>query len=195
MPTLATVSLEPDVRRLHDSGGRPVPYRSRTRQARSGGSESLAHGNARAFQPPGYRPVLQFGRSGKLQASNYVGTITTKRGSLVEILPKIDLGGAAHADHDQTREAFLTMLRAYRGLRRAANLPPGAIRALRHFPMLEVFVRLFLDNVGVLVRGGLGRQYVATEENLPFLRGRIAFGITCARTKSTVRASTLNTTS
>lgn len=27
----------------------------------------------------------------------------------------------------------------------------------------------------MLVRGGLGRQYVATEENLPFLRGRIAF--------------------
>ena len=137
--------------------------------------KSFAHGNASAFQEHGYRPVLRFGRSGKLHASNYVGTITTKRGSVVEILPKIDLGGAAYADHDRTREAFLTMLRAHRGLRRAANLPPGAIRALRRFPMLEVFVRLFLDNVGVLVRGGLGRQYVATEENLPFLRGRIAF--------------------
>ncbi len=136
---------------------------------------AFAHGNASAFQEHGYHPVLQFGRRGKLHASNYVGTITTKRGSLVEILPKIDLGGAAYADHDQTREAFLTMLRAHRSLRRAANLPPGSIRALRRFPMLEVFVRLFLDNVGVLVRGGLGRQYVATEENLPFLRGRIAF--------------------
>ena len=137
--------------------------------------KAFAHDNARAFQEHGYRPVLRFGRSGKLHASNYVGTITTKRGSLVEILPKIDLGGAAHADHNQTREAFLTMLRAYRGLRRAANLPPGAIRTLRRFPMLEVFVRLFLENVGVLVRGGLGRQYVATRENLPFLRGRITF--------------------
>ncbi len=139
------------------------------------GLKAFAHDNARAFQEHGYRPVLQFGRSGKLHASNYVGTITTKRGSLVEILPKIDLGGIADADHNQTREAFLTMLRAYRGLRRAANLPAGAIRTLRGFPMLEAFVRLFLDNVGVLVRGGLGRQYVTTQENLPFLRGRIAF--------------------
>ena len=137
--------------------------------------KAFAHDNTRASQESGYRPVLQIGRSGKLHASNYVGTITTKRGSLVEILPKIDLGGAAYANHDQTREAFLTMLRAYRGLRSAANLPPGAIRTLRRFPMLEVFVRLFLDNVGILVRGGLGRQYVPIQENLPFLRGRIAF--------------------
>ena len=137
--------------------------------------KAFAHNNSSAFQEHGHRPVLQFGRSGKLHASNYVGTITTKRGTVVEILPKIDLGGAAYADHDQTREAFLTMLRAYRGLKRAANLPPSAIRTLRRFPMLEVFVRLFLENVSLLVRGGLGRRYVAIQENLPFLRGRIAF--------------------
>ncbi len=136
---------------------------------------AFANDNARASQQHGYRPVLHFGQSGRLHASNYVGMITTKHGTVVEILPKIDLGGAAFAGHEQTREAFLTMLRAYRGLRRAANLPPSAIRTLRRFPMLEGFVRLFLENVSLLVRGGLGRQYVATRENLPFLRGRIAF--------------------
>ena len=101
--------------------------------------------------------------------------ITTRRGTVVEILPKIDLGGAAHAGHEQTREAFLTMLRTYRRLKKATNLPPSAIRTLRRFPMLEVFVRLFLENVSLLVRGGLSRQYVAIQKNLPFLRGRIAF--------------------
>ena len=137
--------------------------------------KAFAHDNARAFQEHGYRPVLHFGRGGELYAGNYVGMITTKRGTVVEILPKIDLGGASSAGHEQTREAFLTMLRAYRGLKRAANLPPSAIRTLRRFPVLEVFVRLFLENVSLLVRGGLGRRYVATQENLPFLRGRIAF--------------------
>ena len=136
--------------------------------------KAFAHDNARAFQEHRHGPVLQFGRNGGLHASNYVGMITTKRGTLVEILPKIDLGNA-YADHDQTREAFLTMLRAYRGLRRAANLPPSAIRPLREFSMLEAFVRLFLENVNLLVRGGLGRRYVATQENLPCLRGRITF--------------------
>lgn len=137
--------------------------------------KAFARDSARASQEHGYRPVLHFGRRAKLHAGNYVGMVTTKRGTVVEILPKIDLGGAAHTGHEQTREAFLMMLRAYRSLRRAANLPPGAIRTLSRFPMLEVFVRLFLENVSQLVRGGLGRQYVAIQENLPFLRGRIAF--------------------
>ena len=137
--------------------------------------KAFARANAHAFQEHGYRPVLYFDRRGNLHASNYVGVITTKRGTAVEILPKIELAGAAYAAHDQTRETFLTMLRAYRGLKRAANLPPSAIRTLRRFPMLEAFVRLFLENVSLLVRGGLSRRYVLTQENLPFVRGRIAF--------------------
>lgn len=133
--------------------------------------KAFAHGNAGT----GYQPVFHFGPTGRLHASSYVGMVTTKRGTVVEILPKVDLGGGADADHEQTREAFLGMLRAYRGLERAATLPPGTIRALRGFPMLEVFVRLFLENVHLLVRGGLARRYVATEGNLPFVRGRIVF--------------------
>ena len=123
----------------------------------------------------GYRPVLHFGRHGSLKTGNHVGVITTKRGKVVEILPKIDLGGATDPGHEQTREVFLTMLRDYRGLKGAANLPPSDIQSLRRFPMLEVFIRLFLENVGRLVRAGLGRRYVLTRENLPFLRGRIVF--------------------
>ena len=45
-------------------------------------------------------------RDGDLAASNYVGVITTKRGMVVEILPKIDLGGAADPDHEKTRQTF-----------------------------------------------------------------------------------------
>ena len=123
----------------------------------------------------GYKPVLDFDRGGSLKAGNHVGVITTSRGKVVEILPKIDLGGATDPGHEQTREVFLTMLRDYRGLKGAASLPPSAIQSLRRFPMLEVFIRLFLQNVGRLVLGGLSRRYVLTRENLPFLRGRIVF--------------------
>ena len=132
--------------------------------------------NPHASRQPGYhKPVLHFDERGKLRTGNYVGVITTKRGTVVEILPKIQLGRDVDANHARTREAFLTMLRAYRGLKRAARLPPSDIRTLRHFPMLEVFVRLFLENVALLVRHGLGRRYVSIQENLPFLRGRIVF--------------------
>ena len=46
---------------------------------------------------------------------------------------------------------------------------------VQRFPMLEVFVRRFLDNLNTLARGGLARRYIPVEENLPYLRGRILF--------------------
>ena len=121
------------------------------------------------------RPVLRFDRSGGLCAGNFVGIITTKRRNIVEILPKIDLGRKVDPDDDETRLIFLKMLRSSRRMQAAARFPNSAIRAMRRFPMLEVFVRLFLDNLGLLVRGGLSRRYVRVEENLPYLRGRILF--------------------
>ena len=112
-------------------------------------------------------------RDGDLSASKYVGIVTTKRGVVVEILPKIDLGGEADPGHERTRQAFLRMLRGSR--RMPVDLPESGIRALRRFPMLEIFVRQFLVNLSTLARAGLARRYVPVEESLPFLRGRLLF--------------------
>ena len=112
-------------------------------------------------------------RGGDLAASKYVGVVTTKRGVVVEILPKIDFGGESDPDYEQTRHVFLRMLRWSRRL--PMELPESAIRAMRRFPMLEVFVRQFLLNLDTLARAGLARRYVPVEESLPFLRGRILF--------------------
>ena len=119
--------------------------------------------------------VFGFNASGKLRAENYVGVVTTRLSTVIEILPKIELGDTQTPSHEQTREAFLLMLRTYGGLTNSKVLPPSAIRTLRHFPVLEIFIRLFLVNLNLLLRGGLGRQYRAIQENLPFLRGRIIF--------------------
>ena len=126
-------------------------------------------------QQGNYRPVLQFDRRGGLRAANYVGIITTKRGTIVEVLPKIDLLGNGEPNDEETRSIFLQMLRTSRRLQAAARFQNSAIRAMRRFPMLDGFVRLFLDNLGLLVRGGLSRRYVRVQENLPYLRGRILF--------------------
>ena len=118
------------------------------------------------------RPVLAL-RNGKLYARNHVGVIETKRGTIVEILPKVDLATFDANEHD-TRDIFLTMLRAYRGLR-FAQFNQANIQALRRFNMLDAFVRLFLDDLALLARRGLARQYRPVEDNLPRLRGRIQF--------------------
>ena len=120
-------------------------------------------------------PVFSRRRDGKLTASNYVGVLTTRRQTVIEILPKIDLGDRNDTSHGETRKHLLEMLRSYRGLRRAAQLPESSIQEMKRFPMLEVFIRQFLGNLQLLVRGGLARRYVAVEENLPYLRGRLQF--------------------
>lgn len=120
-------------------------------------------------------PVFSRRRDGTLTTSNYVGVLTTRRQTVIEILPKIDFGDRDDSEHRETKTHFLKMLRSYRGLRRAAQLPESSIKEMRRFPMLEVFIRQFLENLQVLVRGGLARRYVSVEENLPHLRGRILF--------------------
>ena len=99
-----------------------------------------------------------------------MGVLSTRRGRPIEILPKIDLA----EDHKETRGIFLEMLRTWRGLRHA-ELPQSAIRSLRRYPMMEVFARLFLQNLSHLARHGLARRYVRIEDNLPYLRGRLLF--------------------
>ena len=118
--------------------------------------------------------VLKYRNSG-LATNNYVGVFTTKRGLVLEILPKIDLGDELDCGHETTRSLFLRMLRSWRRFEKARKLSESDIRALRRFPMLEVFIRQFLDDLNTLARGGLARRYVSVEENLPYLRGRLLF--------------------
>ena len=119
----------------------------------------------------GQRPPVFVTRNGRLHAQNYVGVIETRRGTVIEILPKIDLSSGGEED---TRRIFLTMLRDWRGLGQAQ--PDGAsIRAIRQFDMFEAFVHLFLKSVVLLTRRGLARAYRTREANLPRLRGRILF--------------------
>ena len=122
-----------------------------------------------------FQGVFKQNSNGTLTASNYVGVITTKRGTVVEILPKIDLGGDPAPHHEKTKRLFLSMLRCWRGFDKK-TLPESDIRALRRFPMLEVFVRQFLVNLNANspVAVSLDATF-SVEENLPYLGGRILF--------------------
>ena len=111
----------------------------------------------------------------KLKAQNYVGIIETRKGTVLEILPKVDFGESEGAKgKDKTREIFFKMLRAWRGLK-SAQFNEANIRDVQNFNMLEIFVYLFLNNVVSLTQRGLARGYQPQEENLPCLRGRILF--------------------
>ena len=119
----------------------------------------------------GRRPPVFARRNGRLYAQNYVGIIETRRGTVIEILPKVNLSVDGE---EETRQVFLTMLRDWRGLGQA-QLDGASIRAIRRFDMFEAFVHLFLTSVVLLTRRGLARAYRSREANLTRLRGRILF--------------------
>ena len=143
----------------------------------------------------GQRHLVLAIRNGRLHAQNYVGIIETRRGTVIEILPKLDLsydGDArkrtiGHAEEqmdgdpdsvageeEDTRRVFLAMLRDWRGLGEV-QLDGAGIRAIRRIDMFEAFVHLFLTSVVLLTQRGLARAYRTREANLPCLRGRILF--------------------
>lgn len=112
---------------------------------------------------------------GDMAASSHVGMVTTRRGSVLEILPKIDLYGSDDDAFERTRQVFLEMLRSWRRL--PAQVAHSDIRSMSRFSMLEAFVRHFLRMLAPIARNGLARRYVSVEENLRYLRGRIDFGL------------------
>ena len=118
------------------------------------------------------RPVLQLLNSNDLRAQNYVGIITTRKGTVLEILPKVDL--SSDDNNEKTKELFFKMLRTWRGLSEA-QFSHSSINALQRFSMLEAFVRLFLDNLVSLTQRGIAKHYQAVEDNLACLKGRLLF--------------------
>ncbi len=117
-----------------------------------------------------YRPVLEL-KNNRLYAQNYVGIIETHKGTVLEILPKVDFA----EDIEKTKQVFFNMLRDWRGFKLLAQFNQSHINAVRRFNMLEVFVHLFLNNLVLLTQRGLARHYQSEEDNQPYLRGRILF--------------------
>ena len=108
------------------------------------------------------------GSGGKfIQARNYVGVLQTKSGLTIEILPKI----ADKTDTDKSKAVFIKMLRALKNFPfKSSNL---ASLKTQNLPLLEIFISMFLCELEALVKKGIKSDYVALEENLNFLKGKL----------------------
>ena len=102
--------------------------------------------------------------SSGLEAGQVVGILAVP-GRTVEILPKID------DDDGAVRAALIRMLAVAHDLRVA----DGELAALdtQRRDLLELLVRLFAGRLLAAVRRGLPRRYLAREEDLRLLRGRL----------------------
>jgi 5-methylcytosine-specific restriction enzyme subunit McrC len=107
-----------------------------------------------------------------LVAQNYVGVVTTRSGSTVEILPKVCPDESPADDRVAfASDALRRMLPALRG---------GAFRnlgraelATERMPLFELFVSMFVEEVERVVRAGLRSGYSVVDGNERFLRGKL----------------------
>jgi 5-methylcytosine-specific restriction enzyme subunit McrC len=106
-----------------------------------------------------------------ITAKNYVGVMTTSDGTEIEILPKLTL---ARDNSDQAvRKVFLTMLRTVQEAPfktfRTAHLNTSRMR------LLDLFVRMFLDEAHRLIQRSLKSDYTVKQDNETCVRGKIVF--------------------
>ena len=104
-----------------------------------------------------------------IRVNNYVGVIETNAGFVIEILPKI-----YQEDHPENiRRIFIQMLR-YLKHSPFKSINPAHLNT-KKFPVFEIFITAFLDELDTLMKKGLKKFYTEQEENLNCLKGRIIF--------------------
>lgn len=107
-------------------------------------------------------------RHSEIRAQQVVGVIAAP-GCSLEILPKID--AASDEDDETIRTRLISMLNIALGFK----LGDGQALAMarQKETLLETLIRLFADHLLAEVRRGVPREYIAQQEDLAALRGRL----------------------
>ncbi len=108
-----------------------------------------------------------------IKTGRYVGTIQTRDGQVIEILPKIyKASGQQEEDKDTCRKVFLNMLRHFTDIN-ARSFQNASLSTKKGFPILEVYISNYISGVEELVLGGLKKNYALVEENQTYLKGKL----------------------
>lgn len=114
-------------------------------------------------------------RSGRryIKTGRYVGTIQTKDGQIIEILPKIyKSDGEQETNIEQCRKVFLNMLKHFSDIK-AKSFQDASLETKKGFPILEIYVSNYVSAVEEIVLHGIKKDYSLISENQRFLKGRL----------------------
>lgn len=104
-----------------------------------------------------------------ITAKNYVGVITMKDGTTIEILPKIS--SKVPQSPEMVKRLLVNMLKTLR------DSPYKSVQATKvdveKMTLFEIFIRMFVDEVIAIVKHGLKCDYVRIEENTPVFKGKL----------------------
>ena len=112
-----------------------------------------------------------------ITAKNYVGLIAMNSGDIIEILPKIARARDDEKSEEQKMlEAKNLLLEMIKSLKdpKYKNMQTAALKSDK-ISLFEIFIRMYIDEVFSIVKGGLRCAYETVEENAPFVKGKILF--------------------
>ena len=114
-------------------------------------------------------PFSLFTKSGKQQikVKNYVGIIETADGVAIEILPKISTDSII-----DTKRIFMKMLSHLKNSP-FINIKNAHLNLDPDFPVLEAFIRNFIEETERVFSRGIKSNYLLEEENLNFFKGKL----------------------
>ena len=116
------------------------------------------------------KDVLQFAGNGKyLQAKSYVGTIQTTSGFILEILPKT----VKDNDIEKSKQIFMKLLHLLYKLPNYKNIDSANFERIKDLEIFEIFIFMFLQEVGIIIKKGIKSDYVGFEDNLFYLKGKL----------------------
>jgi 5-methylcytosine-specific restriction enzyme subunit McrC len=123
------------------------------------------------------KDVLQFTGNGRyLQAKSYVGTIQTTSGFILEILPKTVKKDENKENEEQikkSKEVFMKLLHLLYKLPNYKNIDSANFERIKDLEIFEIFIFMFLEEVGVIIKKGIKSDYVGQEDNLFYLKGKL----------------------
>ena len=123
------------------------------------------------------KDVLQFTGNGKyLQAKNYVGTIQTTSGFMLEILPKtVSKNEEVNKEKEieKSKQIFMKLLHLLYKLPNYKNIDSANFERIKNLEIFEIFIFMFLQEVGIIIKKGIKSDYVGCEDNLFYLKGKL----------------------
>lgn len=123
-------------------------------------------GSATQFLVPGYKKGI-----GKiLKAQNYVGLVNIKNHIVIEILPKL-YDSNNTMTYEKTIKIFLKMLKTLEDSpfknHNISNIDTSNMK------LLHIFINMFLQELGILMKKGIKSGYVVEQENTNFYKGKL----------------------
>ena len=106
-----------------------------------------------------------------ITAKNYVGIISMKDGTTIEILPKIF--STSYNNIQQAKKLLVDMLKSLR------NSPYKSLQTsqvdIEKMDIFEIFIRMFIDEILLIVKRGLKSSYETVSKNETVFKGKLLF--------------------